>query len=396
MAWQSYEQRVTAEWKSLLQGKGWSNEVVLQGFLEAHPSLVPGGRSLPAHRPSGHGPIHSSLFARPRLAGTVEFIPDFVWLASDSASLHAVMVEIETPSKKWFNANGRQSAALRQATDQLAAWKNWLSDGSNRNLFREIFRIPEWAWRHLRLNPQFVGVLGSRSEFQDDARLQRRRQEVMAILSDDIEIMTFDRIAPERFLQDTFTVHLSSRGLGTRPHLEHTLQQAPDAFGYMTATGAMSTRAVEKYILHPNALKALASCGQGYVALSRQEGRVAVPVAYGQMPELKADYTLVGNDQSKARGLHLARRFPEPESSSPSKVEGRGALVAAAPPRIAGAPDTHPQPSHRARLRAVDTLASPPPPPREACEPGDAKAAPNEAEKRTVTMQPLKRRTSNG
>jgi hypothetical protein len=69
----------------------------------------------------------------------------------------------------------------------------------------------------------------------------------------------------------------------------------------------MSTRAVESYRLHPNCLKMLASCGQGFLFASRRDGRQAIPLAYGQLPELPlpSEDSLRRNDQAQARGLRL-------------------------------------------------------------------------------------------
>ena len=71
------------------------------------------------------------------------------------------------------------------------------------------------------------------------------------------------------------------------------------------ATGDASSRLVEAYRLHPNAIKALARCGQGY-SLS-DEG--LAPVAYPLMPALSADYPLARKDQKTARGLRLYETF---------------------------------------------------------------------------------------
>jgi hypothetical protein len=68
-----------------------------------------------------------------------------------------------------------------------------------------------------------------------------------------------------------------ARSLGTRPRLEHTIQQGPGAMSTVAATGVMSTRAVESLRLHPNRLKMLASRGQGFLFASRPDGQVAIP-----------------------------------------------------------------------------------------------------------------------
>ena len=71
------------------------------------------------------------------------------------------------------------------------------------------------------------------------------------------------------------------------------------------ATGDASSKLVEAYRLHPNAIKALARCGQGY--LLSDEG--LSPVAYGMLPEMRAEYALTRKDQRAARGLRLYETF---------------------------------------------------------------------------------------
>jgi hypothetical protein len=99
-----------------------------------------------------------------------------------------------------------------------------------------------------------------------------------------------------------------ARSLGTMPRLEHTLQQAPGWFSTVTATGVLSTRAVEAYRLDPNRLKSLASRGQGYLFASRRSGMTALPIAYGSLGQLPVPSatTLRRIDQTTARGLRLA------------------------------------------------------------------------------------------
>jgi TraM recognition site of TraD and TraG len=101
-----------------------------------------------------------------------------------------------------------------------------------------------------------------------------------------------------------------ARSLGTRPRLEHTIQQGPGAMSTVAATGVMSTRAVESLRLHPNRLKMLASRGQGFLFASRPDGQVAIPVAYGRLPDLPLppEAALQRNDQTRARGLRLFER----------------------------------------------------------------------------------------
>ena len=98
-----------------------------------------------------------------------------------------------------------------------------------------------------------------------------------------------------------------ARSLGTRPRLEHTVQQGPGVLSTVAPTGVLSTRAVESYRLHPNRLKMLASCGQGFLFASRRDGRQAIPIAYGRLSDLPLppEDSLPRNDQARARGLRL-------------------------------------------------------------------------------------------
>jgi hypothetical protein len=96
-----------------------------------------------------------------------------------------------------------------------------------------------------------------------------------------------------------------ARSIGTRQVRELTVRRKEGPLLTSLATGDASSRLVEAYRLHPNAIKALARCGQGY-SLS-DEG--LAPVAYPMMPALRADYPLPRKDQKAAKGLRLYETF---------------------------------------------------------------------------------------
>ncbi len=102
----------------------------------------------------------------------------------------------------------------------------------------------------------------------------------------------------------------------------------PRRFLDVTATGVLSTRAVESYRLHPNHLKMLASRGQGFLFSSRHDGRMAIPVAYRRLPELPlpSENSLRRNAQARARGLRLYEGLVAGADDTP-----RGASVSAQP-----------------------------------------------------------------
>jgi hypothetical protein len=96
-----------------------------------------------------------------------------------------------------------------------------------------------------------------------------------------------------------------ARSIGTRQERELTVRRKEGPLLTSLATGDASSRLVEAYRLHPNAIKALARCGQGY-SLS-DEG--LAPVVYPMMPALSVDYPLPRKDQKAAKGLRLYQTF---------------------------------------------------------------------------------------
>jgi hypothetical protein len=97
-----------------------------------------------------------------------------------------------------------------------------------------------------------------------------------------------------------------AKSVGTKQDVELTVRRQQGALMTMLTTGDASSRLVEAYRLHPNAIKSLARCGQGY--LYNDEG--IRPVAYGMLPsDLVADYSLTTKNQRDARGLRLYERF---------------------------------------------------------------------------------------
>jgi hypothetical protein len=100
-------------------------------------------------------------------------------------------------------------------------------------------------------------------------------------------------------------------------------------------TGDTSSRLVEAYRLHPNAIKALARCGQGY-SLSDE---ALAPVAYPMMPAISADYALPRKDQKVARSCAQASRaLLEELDVLDDLINGRSAR--SAPGRIDCCPST--------------------------------------------------------
>ncbi|KQS66163.1 hypothetical protein ASG41_12505 [Modestobacter sp. Leaf380] len=186
----------------------------MQEFLEAHPSLLPGGTG--DIGPGGHhGSTWGAVITQPSLEGVErDRRPDFMWVTRSTSLITPICIEIEKPGKRWFTQNGRPTAHLTQALDQLTDWKVWFSEPENELLFRRTYLIGD-EWRHRQLLPQCVLIFGRRHEFENpDARANagrlRRKRDFM--LRSNESFMTFDSLSPNERHCDALTLKVDSNG----------------------------------------------------------------------------------------------------------------------------------------------------------------------------------------
>ena len=107
-----------------------------------------------------------------------------------------------------------------------------------------------------------------------------------------------------------------AKSIGTQQEVVRTVRTEPGPLLTSLATREASTRLVEAYKLHPNRIKNLARCGQGYLYTDS----TLHPVCYGQLPPLTASYPLPRRSQD-GRGLRLYERFIEKEPANGSASE---------------------------------------------------------------------------
>ena len=79
-----------------------------------------------------------------------------------------------------------------------------------------------------------------------------------------------------------------AKSIGTRQEVLKTVRTEAGPLFTSLATREASTRLVESYRLHPNRIKNLARCGQGFLYTDS----TVHPVCYGELPALHADYPL--------------------------------------------------------------------------------------------------------
>lgn len=212
MAWAAYVDAVLAQWHELLGRDPEEPEV--QAFLELHPAMVPGGSGDVG--PGGHhGSEFSIMWTRPVLKGAGrDLIPDFMWVTRSSGLITPILVEIEKPSKRWFQADGRPTADFRDAHDQLNDWRAWFARDENRSLFRGTYLLED-SHSNRPLEPQFVLVYGRKTEFEpggghrDPGALLSKRDTQRAAGE---SFYTFDALRPRYDHANSVTARMTARG----------------------------------------------------------------------------------------------------------------------------------------------------------------------------------------
>lgn len=205
--WEEYQAQAVREWQDLLGSDPAEDRV--QSFFEQNPAFLPGVNQYGSGHHSPHGGV---LYTQPRLKGLHrDKIPDFMWIGANSARVTPVVIEIERPEKRWFTTRGVLSAEFHQAHGQLSDWRGWFRKPENEIAFRETYL--DWIDDFTRrpIVPHYILIYGRRSEFEGDrnGELTGRRHEEQR---DHEELMTFDRLAPDRSLSDVVTVHSNSAG----------------------------------------------------------------------------------------------------------------------------------------------------------------------------------------
>jgi hypothetical protein len=189
----AYNQSLTQRWQALIDSEESRDEGLLQAFLERHPSLLPGSHTVDGD--SGHTPFPMAVVAKPKLPGLSDREPDFMWLATDSASLYPILIEIETPHKAWFYGERAEiHSDFTHAHGQLAEWRAWFSKGHNRTAFLDYYDVPPMLARR-QLAPRYVLIHGRRDNFD---HLPRRREKRAELARPDERLMSFDRLTPAK------------------------------------------------------------------------------------------------------------------------------------------------------------------------------------------------------
>lgn len=199
--WEDYEKWVINEYQKLLNLN--INEKIYQNFFEENPCYIPGAYEIFGE--SGHAPYMDCLISQPFLNCGIKRKPDFMWLAKDSLSFCPVIIEIEKPSKKQFRKDMINCSDFTQSMNQIIEWKTILNDSRGRQEFYDFYNIPDWL-RNRKFSPQYVLIYGRREEFDNNELLRKKRAEMR---TNDIEIMSFNRLSPNKKCDDYVTATVS-------------------------------------------------------------------------------------------------------------------------------------------------------------------------------------------
>ena len=189
---EAYVELLMTEWQRFLGSPESHEEAQVQAFLEQNPSLLPGLHSS-SMTWSGRSPFPLAVISQPKLPGLSDRRPDFMWIAMDSGSLYPILIEIETPHKKWFRGKRAEvHSDLTHAQSQLAEWRAWFNKGHNRTAFLDYYEVPQ-SMARLQMRPRYVLVHGRRSDFENDLSRTEKRAE---LARDGETLMSFDRLSP--------------------------------------------------------------------------------------------------------------------------------------------------------------------------------------------------------
>jgi type IV secretory pathway TraG/TraD family ATPase VirD4 len=154
--------------------------------------------------------------------------------------------------------------------------------------------------------PNLVPALCMLRDARVQFRLSHQSYGDLEQVSDVFATQVKDNTRCHVFLFENDAQHLEqiSKAYGTRTTYKKTVAYARGPLLTLLNTGKVSNREVEEFVLHPNALKNLAPCGQGYVLLPNSVRAVNFEI----LPRMAVTATLVGR-KDPVDGLNLLELF---------------------------------------------------------------------------------------
>lgn len=191
--WEEYSCLIKSEWNDLLNRQPTPLENEIQNFLEKHPCMIPGAHNMFGGE-SGHPPILHAVISQPVMPTYGGYIPDFMWLSTNSDCVEPVFIEIESPKKKWFTKAGTFTQNFQQALDQIDNWKAYLNEPTNEMKFKEFYGLDQYPYNQRAFTPSFVLIYGRREEATLNPHNNKKRHYKGG---EKVVTMTFDRLSPK-------------------------------------------------------------------------------------------------------------------------------------------------------------------------------------------------------
>lgn len=205
MSWEQYAGIVQDRLNGLLSSQE-CDEQPFQRLVEQHPCLLPWmyGTFGGGH----HGLIYNAVISQPRLTGLDARQPDFLMLTRDTGSVYAVLIEIESPCKKWFTKAGIPNAKFVQAMNQLRQWKAWFAHGENTVRFLKEYEVPDELIKYRAFEQRYLLIYGRRADVENSTYAAIRQQHQQF----DERFMSWDSLSPTPQLSDALTAQVDKYG----------------------------------------------------------------------------------------------------------------------------------------------------------------------------------------
>jgi hypothetical protein len=228
LEWRDYADAARRSLAELLSS-GECRESQYQRFLELNPSFLPWfyGTFGAGH----HGLTHGAIVSQPRLVGIRGKQPDFLMITRDSASVYAVLIEIESPCKRWFTKEGSPTADLTQAIGQLRSWKAWFEEPGKLESFSHEYQVPR-AFRDRRFEQRYILIYGRRTDLLESGFAYLRSQQQQP----DERFLSYDHLDPNEHLDDAVTARLNGNGYKA-VSIPPTFQNGPFQAGNLVMVG---------------------------------------------------------------------------------------------------------------------------------------------------------------
>lgn len=151
-----------------------------------------------------------------------------------------------------FRANNDVTTDFSHAQGQLAHWRAWFAADANRLKFIDEYGVPEYFRRRMSMSLSLVLVYGMRAEWSHDQAKSILRSSLPR--GSDEELMSFDRLRPDRELSNAVTVKATGGGRFSVLHVPPTFTTGPAFAEDFLALDGLSD-AIERNAFIPNERK---------------------------------------------------------------------------------------------------------------------------------------------